>query len=79
MMAANELWERALIPSLLSGSGTWFGLKGNTKVIDMCDDVQNFSGELCLLCLSLALRLPSGVRLPQWVCNGVSGQRKLCY
>ena len=25
LMAARELWERALIPSLLSGSGTWFG------------------------------------------------------
>jgi hypothetical protein len=25
MMVAWELWEKALIPSLLNGSGTWFG------------------------------------------------------
>ena len=25
LMAARELWERALIPSLLSGAGTWIG------------------------------------------------------
>ena len=25
LMAARELWERALIPSLLSGAGTWTG------------------------------------------------------
>ena len=25
LMAAWELWERALIPSLLSGAGTWTG------------------------------------------------------
>ena len=26
MMEAWELWERAMVPSLLSGAGTWFGL-----------------------------------------------------
>ena len=25
LMAARELWEKALIPSLLSGAGTWPG------------------------------------------------------
>ena len=44
MMAAWEFWEKALIPSQLSGSGTWFGLKTNTKVFEICDSVQNFSG-----------------------------------
>ena len=42
MMAAWELWEKALISSLLSGSCTWFDLKTNTKVIDICDIQQNF-------------------------------------
>ena len=26
MMAAYELWERAMVPSLLSGAGTWMGI-----------------------------------------------------
>ena len=40
MMSAWELWEKALLPSLLSGSGTWFG--DCQKTVDMCDDLQNF-------------------------------------
>ena len=40
MMAAWELWEKALIPSLLSGAGTWFGKCQMT--VDLCDKVQNF-------------------------------------
>ena len=40
MMAAWELWERALIPSLLSGAGTWLG--GCTTAVELCNDVQNF-------------------------------------
>ena len=42
MMASWILWERALIPSLLSGAGTWFGIKDSKKAIDMCDNLQNF-------------------------------------
>ena len=38
-MAAWELWEKALIPSLLNGSGTWFG--DCKKTVDLCDDLQN--------------------------------------
>ena len=39
-MAAWELLEKALIPSLLNGSGTWFS--DCKKTIDLCDDLQNF-------------------------------------
>ena len=41
LMAAWELWEKALIPSLLSGAGTWFGLGSKSNAIDMCDNLQN--------------------------------------
>ena len=40
LMAARELWERALIPSLLSEAGTWIG--DCKEAIDICDDLQNF-------------------------------------
>ena len=42
MMAARELWERALLSSLLSGAGTWVGLKESSKAITLCDSIQNF-------------------------------------
>ena len=35
LMAARELWERALIPSLLSGAGTWLG--ECNEAIDLCE------------------------------------------
>ena len=37
LWAAWELWEKALIPSLLSGSGTWFGVCD--QAVDLCDDL----------------------------------------
>ena len=40
LMAVRELWERALIPSLLSGAGTWMG--GCKEAVDLCDSLQNF-------------------------------------
>ena len=40
LMAARELWERALIPSLLSGAGTWMG--DCKEAVDLCDSLQNF-------------------------------------
>ena len=40
LMAASELWERALIPSLLSGAGTWLG--ACKEAIDLCENIQNF-------------------------------------
>ena len=58
MMAAHELWEKALIPSLLSGAGTWFG--ENKETVDLCDDLQNFFWRVMLTvpesCPKVALR-----------------------
>jgi hypothetical protein len=39
MMAARELWERAMVPSLLSGAGTWVG--ASTTEIEMCNKIQD--------------------------------------
>ena len=58
-MGAWELWERALVPKLLSGAGTWFGgeCKGAVKI---CDDLQNFFWRVMLQvpesCPKIALR-----------------------
>ena len=35
MMAAWELWEKAMVPSLLSGAGTWQG--ATESEYEMCD------------------------------------------
>ena len=40
LMAAWELWEKALIPSLLSGAGTWIG--NTEEAISQCNKIQNF-------------------------------------
>ena len=38
--AAVEIWEKALIPSLLNGAGYWLG---NIKdAVKLCNDLQNF-------------------------------------
>ena len=58
MRAAWELWERALIPSLLSGAGTLFG-KCQMRV-DLCDGIQNcfwrFMMQVPKSCPKVALR-----------------------
>ena len=60
MMAAWELWERAIIPSLLSGAGNWIGSGGGKEAIDLCDKVQNFYWRVVLSvpesCPKIALR-----------------------
>ena len=40
LAAAWELWERALIPSLLSGAATWLG--DCKEAFGLCDKLQNF-------------------------------------
>ena len=40
LMAARDLWEHALLPSLLSGAGTWLGNIKETE--DFCDGLQDF-------------------------------------
>ena len=42
LMAAWELWEKAVIPSLLSRAGNWVGLAECRKAVDLCDKLQNF-------------------------------------
>ena len=70
MMAAWTLWERALIPSLLSGAGTWIGLKNNSKVIEMCDSTQNFFWRVMLTvpesCPKVALRCETNMLGMKW-------------
>ena len=39
MMAAWELWEQALVPSLLSGAGTWVGTAKEEE--ERCDKIQD--------------------------------------
>ena len=38
MMAARTLWEGAIVPSLLSGAGTWVGSTMETD--KMCEELQ---------------------------------------
>ena len=38
MIAAKQLWEGAIIPSLLSGAGTWIGATAEAEA--MCDQLQ---------------------------------------
>ena len=70
MMAAWEIWEKAMIPSLLSGAVTWFGLKGNMKTINMCDQLQNFFWRVMLTvpesCPKVALRCETGMLGMKW-------------
>ena len=60
LMAAWELWERAIIPSLLSGAGTWFGPGDGKAAVDQCDKLQNFFWRVILTvpesCPKIALR-----------------------
>ena len=65
MMAAWELLERALIPSLLSGAGTWFGMKKGKKAIEMCDRLTFFFLRVMLTvpesCPKIALQCETGM------------------
>ena len=39
MMAAWELWEKAIVPSLLSRAGTWVG--ATAEKVERCDKLQD--------------------------------------
>ena len=39
IMGAWELWEKAMLPSLISGAGTWVGV--TTKEIEKRDQLQD--------------------------------------
>ena len=68
LMAASELWERALIPSLLSGAGTWIG--DCKEAIDICDELQNFFWRVILRvpesCPKVALRCETKMLGMKW-------------
>ena len=57
-MAAWELWEKAMVPSLLSGAGTWVGATVNEY--DRCDRLQDMFWRIMLevpeSCPKIALR-----------------------
>ena len=67
-MAARELWEHALIPSLLSGAGTWLG--DIKEAINLCDSTQNFFWRLILdvpeSCPKVALRSETKMTGTKW-------------
>ena len=46
LAAAWDLWERALIPSLLSGAGTWLG--NINEAIKQCNAIQDFYWRIIL-------------------------------
>ena len=58
MMAAWELWEKAMIPSLLSGAGTWMGI--SQKEEEECNKLQDMFWRIMLevpeSCPRIALR-----------------------
>ena len=58
MMVAWELWERAMVPSLLSGAGTWTGI--TSTEIERLDKIQDFFWRVILRvpesCPRIALR-----------------------
>ena len=67
-MAAWELWEKALVPSLLSGAGTWIGEA--SRAINLCDNIQHFFWRVVLRvpesCPKLALRCETGMIGMKW-------------
>ena len=58
MLSAWELWEKAMVPSLLSGAGTWLG--ATISEYEMCDKIQDMFWRVMLevpeSCPKIALR-----------------------
>ena len=58
LMAAWELWDKVILPSLLSGAGTWLGNIKDTE--NLCNSLQNFYWRVILKvtesCPKLALK-----------------------
>ena len=53
-MAAKELWERAIVPSLLSGAGTWIG--STKKMKEMCEKIQEMFWQMTSEAHSLKMK-----------------------
>jgi hypothetical protein len=68
LVAAWELWEKALVPSLLSGAGTWLGV--TKEAITMCDNIQNFFWRVVLdvpqSCPKVALQCETNMVGMKW-------------
>ena len=68
LAAAWELWERALIPSLLAGAGTWLG--DIQEAVKVCNSLQEFYWKTVLKvpdsCPKLALRCETFSRGVKW-------------
>ena len=68
LMAAWELWEKALVPTLLSGAGTWLG--NIDKTAELCDNLQNFFWRVMFSvpesCPKIALRSETGMLGMKW-------------
>ena len=68
LAAAWDLWERALIPSLLCGAGTWLG--DITEAVKLCDKIQDFYWKIILKvpdsCPKLAIRCEANMRSSKW-------------
>ena len=60
----------AMVPSLLSGAGTWFGPNGGKLAIDLCENLQNFYWRVMLKvpesCPKLALRCETKMISMKW-------------
>jgi hypothetical protein len=51
------------------GADTWFGTNGGKAAIDMVDQIQNFTGELCYVpesCPKQVLRCETGMLGMKW-------------
>ena len=68
LAAARDLWERALVPSLLAGSGTWLG--DIQEAVKLCDSIQGFYWKIILKvpdsCPKLAIRCEGNIRSTKW-------------
>jgi hypothetical protein len=68
LAAAWQLWERALIPSLLSGAGTWLG--DIREAVKLCNSIQSFFWRVILKvpqsCPKLALRCETKTTDIKW-------------
>ena len=68
LVAAWTLWERALVPSLLSGAGTWLG--DIREAVKLCNSIQAFFWRVMLnvpeSCPKLALRCETKTTDMKW-------------
>ena len=68
LAAARDLWERALVHSLLACSGTWLG--DIQEAVKLCDYIEGFYWKIILKvpdsCPKLAIRCEAKMRSTKW-------------